>query len=84
MAIQIYNKQGNSKIVENHEVQTMLKSGWSFKKPAVKVCANCSNEQCVCTTETESKTKSTKRPKPILQIKEANAEVIKPYNKEDN
>jgi len=74
MAIQIYNKQGNSKIVENHEVQTMLKSGWSFKKPAVKVS----------TTETESKTKSTKRPKPILQIKEANAEVIKPYNKEDN
>lgn len=73
MAIQMYNKQGNSKIVENQEVQTMLKSGWSFKQPAV-----------VSTTATESKTKSTKRPKPILQIKEAKAEVIKPYNKEDN
>jgi len=82
MAIQMFNKQGISKIVENQEVQTMLKSGWSFKQPAVKECARCGNTTCEC--ETESKTKSTKRPKPILQIKEAKAEVIKPYNKEDN
>ena len=35
MAIQMYDKQGNSKIVENPQVQDHLRSGWKFKKPAV-------------------------------------------------
>lgn len=71
MAIEMFDKNGNSKIVQNQEVQTMVRSGWSFQKPAVS-------------TETGSKTKTTKRPNPILRIKEAKAEVIKPYNKENN
>ena len=35
MAIQMYDKQGNSKIVDNPQVQDHLRSGWKFKKPAV-------------------------------------------------
>ena len=35
MAIQMYDKQGNSKIVENPQVQDHLRSGWKFKKPVV-------------------------------------------------
>ena len=35
MSIQMYDKQGNSKIVDNPQVQDHLRSGWSFKKPAV-------------------------------------------------
>ena len=31
----MYDKQGNSKIVENPQVQDHLRSGWKFKKPAV-------------------------------------------------
>ena len=69
MAIQMYDKQGNSKIVQNQDVQTMLKSGWSFNEPAV--------------TKTEKKTKTTTRPKAKMRITKAEAEVIKPF-KEDN
>ena len=35
MAIQMYDKQGNSKIVDNPQVQDHLRSGWKFKKPVV-------------------------------------------------
>jgi|TARA_R110002051_G_scaffold114494_1_gene187438 hypothetical protein len=35
MSIQMYDKQGNSKIVENPQVQDHLRSGWKFKKPVV-------------------------------------------------
>jgi len=35
MSIQMYDKQGNSKIVDNPQVQDHLRSGWKFKKPAV-------------------------------------------------
>ena len=35
MAIQMYDKQGNSKIVDNAQVQDHLRSGWKFKKPVV-------------------------------------------------
>lgn len=31
----MYDKQGNSKIVDNPQVQDHLRSGWKFKKPAV-------------------------------------------------
>jgi|TARA_R110000744_G_scaffold76798_1_gene152011 hypothetical protein len=35
MSIQMYDKQGNSIIVDNPQVQDHLRSGWKFKKPAV-------------------------------------------------
>ena len=35
MAIQMYDTQGNSKIVDNPQVQDHLRSGWKFKKPVV-------------------------------------------------
>jgi len=69
MAIQMYDKQGNSKIVQNQDVQTMLKSGWSFNEPAVKV--------------TDKKTKLTTRPKAKMRITKAEAEVIKPFKEDE-
>ncbi len=65
----MYDKQGNSKIVQNQDVQTMLKSGWSFNKPAV--------------LKTEKKTKLTTRPKAKMRITKAEAEVIKPFEEEN-
>ena len=37
MSIQMYDKEGNSIIVDNPQVQDHLRSGWKFKKPAVTV-----------------------------------------------
>jgi|DEB0MinimDraft_4_1074332.scaffolds.fasta_scaffold03268_3 hypothetical protein len=34
MAIQMYNKQGDSIIVDNQNVQQHLKMGWTFQKPS--------------------------------------------------
>lgn len=81
MAIQMFDKNGNSKIVDNPEVQTMLKSGWSFSRPAIKTCAKCGNTTCTC--EMEIKTKTT-RPKAMMRITKAQAEVIKPTKENDN
>lgn len=71
MAIQLWNKDGDFVIVDNVDVQTMIKAGWKFKKPAVKV------------NETEKTSKTTKRRKATLRIEKAEAEVLKP-NKEEN
>lgn len=35
MAIEMYDKQANSKIVANKDVQQHLSEGWTFQKPAV-------------------------------------------------
>jgi len=83
MAIQLWNKDGDFVIVDNVDVQTMIKAGWKFKKPAVKVCDVCSGQQCICETETEKTSKTTKRRKATLRIEKAEAEVLKP-NKEEN
>jgi len=70
MSIQMYDKEGNSKIVENPQVQDHLRSGWKFKKPAV--------------TEKPQKEIQT-QPKPRqrrMRILKADAEVIN-NNKEE-
>ena len=63
----MYDKQGNSHLVPNQEVQARLKSGWVFFKPAVV------NTEKKSTT----KKKQTKRPKATMRITKAEAEVIK-------
>lgn len=73
---EMYDKQGNSSLVPDNEVQSRLKSGWVFfKKPDVAVSK----------TGTVKNTKiKTKRPKATMRITKAEAEVIKPFNEEDN
>lgn len=83
MAVKMYNYQGISSIVEDKLVHKMLKSGWTFVKPAVKVCKTCSQEQCICDTDTEIKSQTKPRRKPVLQIQKAEAEVLKPNKEEE-
>lgn len=77
MLREMYDINGNSHLVPANQVQDKLKSGWVFfKKPA-------------SLTKFEEKKKSTKktttkRPKATMRITKAEAEVIKPFNEEDN
>ena len=71
MAIQMYDKQGNSKIVENPQVQDHLRSGWKFKKPAV-----------VEKPQKEIQTKLPWRQRRRIKILKAEADVIN-NNKEE-
>ena len=71
MSIQMYDKQGNSKIVDNPQVQDHLRSGWSFKKPAV-------TEKPQEEIQTKPKPRTRQR---RMRILKADAEVIN--NKEE-
>jgi hypothetical protein len=67
---EMYDTNGNSQFVHFNEVQSKLKSGWSFTKPAV--------------VKTGKMTVNMNRPKATMRITKAEAEVIKPNNEEDN
>ena len=72
---EMYDKQGNSQLVPDQQVQEKLRSGWVFfKKP-----------ESAPSVEKKSimKTKTT-RPRATMRITKAEAEVIKPFNEEDN
>ena len=71
MAIQMYDKQGNSKIVDNPQVQDHLRSGWKFKKPVV-------TEK----PQKEIRTKPHRRQRRRIKILKADADVIN-NNKEE-
>jgi hypothetical protein len=73
---EMYDKQGNSQLVPDQQVQEKLRSGWVFfKKP-----------ESAPSVEKKSitKTKTTTRPRATMRITKAEAEVIKPFNEEDN
>ena len=72
MAIQMYDTQGNSKIVDNPQVQDHLRSGWKFKKPVV-------TEK----PQKEIQTKPHWRQARRIKILKAEADVINNNNKED-
>ena len=72
MSIQMYDKQGNSKIVDNPQVQDHLRSGWRFKKPAVTV-----KPQEEIQTQPKPRTRQRR-----MRITKADAEVIN-NNKEE-
>jgi hypothetical protein len=69
MSIQMYDKQGNSKIVDNPQVQDHLRSGWKFKKPAV--------------TEKPQKEIQIKPRQRRMRITKASAEVINNKKEEE-
>lgn len=86
MPIQMYDKQGNSKIVDNQEVRQHRKMGWTLIKPK-----NIDMPKSKATRKTVVKTakiqkETTNEPAEsslnILQA-EATAEVIKPTKKEN-
>tara|TARA_R100000995_G_scaffold28545_2_gene12530 strand:- start:11627 stop:11854 length:228 start_codon:yes stop_codon:yes gene_type:complete len=75
MLRQMYDKDGNSHLVPNTQVQDKLKSGWVFFQKPVSPPKVEENKSII-------KTK-TKRPKATMRITKAEAEVIKP-NEENN
>jgi hypothetical protein len=71
---ELYDKDGNSHLVPDNQVQDKLRSGWVFfKKP-----------ESVKAEKKSIKIKSTTRPRATMRITKAEAEVIKPFNEEDN
>ena len=76
MSVELFDRQGNSEIVENRKVQQYLKDGWTFSKPAKAEKPKPTKVKKVQTTTNEEPAKAT-----ILEA-EATAEVIKPTNKE--
>ena len=72
MAIQMYDKQGNSKIVDNPQVQDHLRSGWKFKKPVV-------TEK----PQKEIRTKPHWRQRRRIKILKADADVINNNNNKE-
>lgn len=83
MAIQMFNKQGDSIIVDNKDVHNHLKMGWTFQrpeqseKPKAEV-KKTSTKKVQQATTIEEPAEST-----LVLEAEATAEVIKP-NKEEN
>lgn len=79
MSIKMYDKNGNSSIVDNRDVAVKQKAGWTFTKPAVVACATCDNVKCTCDDTTSTKP----RRKATLRIQKAEAEVLKPKEEEN-
>ena len=80
MAVTMYNKEGDSIIVDNKEVHNHLKMGWTFHKPE-KV----EKPKSVKTKKVQEQTTTIEEPaeSTLVLEAEATAEVIKP-NKEEN
>lgn len=83
MAIQMFNKQGDSIIVDNKDVHSHLKMGWTFQKPekAEKPkteVKKTSSKKVQTTINKEEPAEST-----LILEAEATAEVIKPNKKEN-
>ena len=84
MAIQMFNKQGDSLIVENREVNNHLKQGWTFQPP--KKVEKPKSKPKVRKVEIEvQEQEPQEEPAEASRIlfAEADAEVIKPNQKEN-
>ena len=80
MAIQMYDKEGNSIIVDNQLVQQHLKMGWTFQKPAkVEKPKSVNTKALQVKQQQEEPAEST-----LVLEAEATAEVIKPNNNKEN
>ena len=73
---EMYDEQGNSRLVPDQQVQEKLRSGWVFFKKPVIASKKVINKNII-------KTKTTTRPRATMRITKAEAEVIKSI-KEDN
>ena len=84
MPIQMYDKTGDSKIVDNRDVRQHLKMGWTYLKPAkverpkLKVAKKATKTKKVQIITEEPAESS------LILEAEATAEVIKPTNKQEN
>jgi len=74
---ELYDKDGNSHLVPDNQVQDKLRSGWVFFKKPVSSSKKEESKNII-------KTKTTRRPRATMRITKAEAEVIKPFNEEDN
>lgn len=84
MPIQMYDKTGDSKIVDNSDVRQHLKMGWTYLKPAkverpkLKVAKKATKTKKVQIITEEPAESS------LILEAEATAEVIKPTNNKEN
>jgi len=74
MAAEMYDKQGNSEIVENRKVQQYLSMGWTFSKPT--------KAEKTKSVKTKTVQKQEETAGATMLQAEATAEVIKTTNKE--
>jgi hypothetical protein len=77
MSAQLFDKNGNSKIVENNKVQQHLGMGWTFNKPIEVVKPNPRSKK----TMVQPSSKQTSAEATILKA-EATADVINTTKKE--
>ena len=87
MPIQMYDKQGNSDVIDNKDVRKHLKMGWTYIKPKnIDTPKSKATKKTVVKTVKVQKEEETNEPAEsslnILQA-EATAEVIKPTKKEN-
>jgi len=86
MPIQMYDKQGNSKIVDNQEVRQHRKMGWTLIKPKnIDMPKSKATRKTVVKTAKIQKETTNEPAESSLNILEAEApaEVIKPTKKEN-
>jgi len=86
MPIQMYDKQGNSKIVDNQEVRQHRKMGWTLIKPKnIDMPKSKATKKTVVKTAKIQKETTNEPAESSLNIleAEATAEVIKPTKKEN-
>ena len=74
----MFNKQGNSTIVDNKDVHNHLKMGWTFQQPAKVEKPKSTKTKTVQDKQQEEPAEST-----LVLEAEATAEVIKPNKKEN-
>lgn len=77
MASEMFNKQGDSKIVANKDVQQHLSEGWTFQKPAMA-----EKPKSVKTKKVQLEQEPAESS--LILEAEATAEVIKNNNKKEN
>ena len=80
MAVVMYNKQGDSIIVDNKNVHNHLKMGWTFQPQKVE-----EKPKSTKTKKVQEQTTTIEEPaeSSLIFEAEATAEVIKPNNKEN-
>lgn len=83
MPIQMFNKQGDSLIVENREVNNHLKQGWTFQPPKKVQKPKSKPKKVEIERVQEQEPQEEPAEASKILFAEAEAEVIKPNQKEN-
>ena len=83
MAIQMFNKEGDSIIVDNRDVHNHLKMGWTFQRPEKVEKPKAEVKKTSVKKVQQQATIEEPAESTLVLEAEATAEVIKP-NKEEN